>query len=107
LFLYLLELFDLHLEVKDSADELHDRCDELFLDVHCEGINLNCDVLEEVDVKHLRILDDHNIHEMLVIKVLLVLLGSEDNWVINEELRVIVYVDVLNTHLSGLAEFST
>ena len=92
----LLVFFDFRFVVQDGSYQLHHWSDKLLLNVNSEGININTDVLEQVDIPHLCILYEHDVQEVLFFLIEGMLWGCEYDRVIDEKLWVVIDVDVLN-----------
>lgn len=74
----------------------------MFLDVDGEGIQLQRNILEEIDILDLVVFGEENVDEMLFWSVLLFIDNvefvpgwSEYDWIVDKELGVVIDVDVL------------
>lgn len=80
----------------------------MFLDVDGEGIQLQRNILEEIDILNFVVLGEEHIDEMLFWSVLLFIDNvefvpgrSKYDWIVDKELGVVINVDVLETKLCG------
>lgn len=102
-FTQLLHFIYLGLVLQNCTTVLHQAGDELLLHLDCEWIDLNSDVLEQIDILHLRILHDDSVQEIFaLLDVVLVPQRRQDDRVVHKELWIVIHVDILDTYLGRL-----